>query len=459
MAVHTINKGLDLPILGAPEQVVDKGAVPRRVAILAADYVGMRPTMHVKVGENVRRGQLLFEDKKMPGVRFTSPAAGKVAAVNRGERRAFQSVVVELSRAEREGTSGGPDEVSFPSFTGSHPASLTGDQVRDLLTESGLWTALRARPFGKVADPATRPDSIFVTAIDTNPLAAAPQVVLAGREADFERGLTALGKLTDGPVFVCAAPGAGLALPSDGDFRLEEFVGPHPAGTAGLHIHTLQPVGRQRQAWHLNYQDVLAIGSLFRDGRLAVERVVALGGPVVKQPRLLATRIGASVDDLVAGELEDGDNRVISGSVLSGTRAMGGVFGYLGRYSLQISAVAEDRSREFLGWMGPGVYEYSTINTFVSRLIPGRKFAMTTSTHGSHRAIVPIGMYEKVTPFDIEPTFLLKALVMGDVEKAEEMGCLEFAEEDLSLLSFVCPGKYEFGPYLRNVLTIIEKEG
>ena len=457
MARHTITKGLRLPIVGEPARQIAETRSPRLIALLGDDHVGMRPTLHVALGDEVRRGQRLFEDKKMPGVRYTAPGAGKVVAINRGEHRAFQSLVIELSRSEREGR--GPDEVSFRSFSGRHPSGLTGDEVREFLIESGLWTALRGRPFGRVADPGARPHAIFVTAIDTNPFAPPVETVLEGAGAAFERGLFAIAKLTEGPVYVCTAPASSLRMPQLDQIRHEEFSGPHPAGTVGVHIHMLDPVDRNKMVWHLGYQDAVAIGKLFEAGTLQVERVIALAGPAVRRPRLIKTRLGASTDELVQDELHDGENRTVSGSVLSGRRASGRVFGFLGRYHQQISALREGRAREFLGWLAPGFNKFSTISTFVSKLIPGKRFALTTSTNGSLRAIVPIGMYERVMPMDIMPTFLVRALVMGDVERAEELGCLELDEEDLALCTFVCPGKTEYGPYLRGVLTTLEKEG
>jgi len=456
MSLHKINKGLELPISGAPEQRIDEARTPARVAILADDYVGMKPTMQVALGDEVRRGQLLFVDKKTPGVRFTSPASGRVSAIHRGERRAFQSMVVELDQGELAGSG---ESVSFDSYSGKHPSELSREDVRELLLESGLWTSLRVRPMSRVANPAETPFAIFVTASDTNPLAASADVVLAGKEAHFARGVEAIGKLTDGAVYVCKSSGGAAVAPTGEKFRLEEFTGPHPSGTVGVHIHALAPVSRQREVWHLNYQDAIAIGKLFGDGRLDVERVISLAGPVVERPRLIRTRLGASADALVERELKPGENRVISGSVLSGRAAMGETFGYLGRYHSQISAVKEGREREFLGWMGPGAGVYSVISVFASKLIPGKKFDFTTTTNGSDRAMVPIGLYERVFPIDIPPTFLLRALLMADVERSEELGCLELDEEDLALCSFVCPGKADYGPLLRKVLTMIEKEG
>jgi Na+-transporting NADH:ubiquinone oxidoreductase subunit A len=456
MGHHSVRKGLDLPIAGEPEQRVDEASAPGRVALLADDYVGMRPTMHVAEGDAVKRGQLLFEDKKTAGVRFTAPGSGRVAAIHRGERRALQSLVIELDSSE---LSGSGDNVAFDSYTGKPPGALTRQQVRDLLVESGQWTAFRRRPFSKVPPPDEVPNAIFVTAMDTRPLAPSVDVVLAGRDEDFNRGLEALAKLTEGPVYVCKGPNGSIPTPGNSKFQVEEFEGPHPAGTAGVHIHFLAPVSRQKAVWVIGYQDVAAIGRLFATGELDVARTISLAGPAVKRPRLLRTRLGASTAALVKGELAEGASRVISGSVLGGRAAGGEAFGFLGRYHNQIAVLPEGGTRKFLGWMSPGFNLYSTANTFLSRLIPGKKFRFNTAVHGSDRAMVPIGMYERVMPMDILPTFLLRALLVGDVEQAEKLGCLELDEEDLALCTFVCPGKAEYGPLLRRVLTMIEKEG
>ena len=456
MSVHRSKKGLDLPILGEPARGIDDHQPPHRVAVLGSDYPGLRPTMHVSVGDEVRRGQLLMEDKKLPAVRFTSPGSGKVVAVHRGERRVFRSIVIELSSADKTGHVGAADQVSFIAFSGSHPNTLTREDVRALLVESGQWTALRARPFGRVADPEVVPHSIFVTAMDTNPLAPHVEDALEGHHRDFEHGLTVLTKLTEGPVYVCTAD---ASVPVPEPCRREVFEGPHPAGTVGYHIHRLDAVDRNKVVWHINYQDVLAVGALFDKGELHLERVISLAGPAVTKPRQLRSRVGASLDDLIEGELASGENRVISGSVLSGRRAMGDELGYLGRYHLQVSVIREGREREFLGWLAPGANMFSVKPAFLSRFLPAKKFAFSTSTNGSPRAIVPIGSYEKVMPMDILPTFLLRALVMGDVERAERLGCLELDEEDVALCSFVCTGKIDYGVHLRDVLTTIEKEG
>lgn len=456
MAVHRIKRGLQLPIAGQPQQVIERGRAVSHAALLGADYIGMRPTMHVEVGAVVDRGQLVFEDKKTPGVRYTAPVAGTVVAINRGERRAFQSLVIRLSDEERQGQG---RQVTFASYTGGPVPALGSDQVRDLLLESGLWTTLRARPFSKVADPTVRPRSIFVTAMDTNPLAPDVDVVLQGFEAEIEAGLQALTKLTDGPVFFCTAASSALRPPAVDRVRHEQFDGPHPAGTVGVHIHTLDPAGRGRIVWHVGYQNLVAIGRLFLTGELMTRRVVSLAGPSVLNPRLIETVVGASTDELVEGELASGDQRVVSGSVLSGRKAQGEALGYLGLYHNQISVLPEGRQREFMGWAAPGLNRFSVSGAFLSALRRGARYPMTTSTNGSVRAIVPIGLYESVMPMDLEATYLLKALATRDIERAEQLGVLELDEEDVALCTFVCPSKNEYAPWLRDVLTAIEKEG
>lgn len=419
---------------------------------MAADSLGLRPTLHVAEGDLVRRGQLLYEDKKRPGVRYTAPASGRVVGVHRGDRRALQSVVIDTT-----GEGADAEPVAFEAFRPG--AELTATYVRDLLLEAGLWPALRARPFSRVADPAEPPRSIFITATDSEPLAPRPELVVAGREDHFAAGVRALATLTTGGVFVCTSPAWTAPIPTTEQVQHVRFDGPHPSGTVGYHIHVLDPAGRGRIVWYVGYQDVLAIGHLVTTGALDTARVIALAGPSVSQPRLLRVPMGASTDELAAPDVTGGEVRVLSGSVLAGRAAMGEVLGYLGRYHRQVAVLPEGRRRDFLGWAGPGVGRFSTLRVFLSRLTPSKRFAFTTSTNGSPRAIIPVGLYERVMPFDLQPTYLLKALVTRDVERAEQLGCLELDEEDLALCTFVCPGKNDYGPHLREVLSLIEKEG
>jgi Na+-transporting NADH:ubiquinone oxidoreductase subunit A len=452
MPVHRTRKGLDLPLAGAPAPRIEAGRPVTRVALLAADYVGLRPALQVQPGDAVRRGQPLVVDKRNPGAPLTAPAAGRIAAVHRGERRALLSVVIDVD--ERAGAD---DQIALTSFGGRAPRDRDRDSVRALLVESGLWTAFRTRPFSRVPPPDAVPQAIFVTAIDTRPHAPSPELVLADRGEDFVAGVRALEPLTEGPVYVCTAPGAHIPVPDSPRIRVEAFAGPHPSGTAGLHIHLLHPVSVARTVWHVGYQDVAAIGHLLATGRIDVERVIALAGPGVAQPRLVRTRLGAATDELVAGELAPGAQRVVSGSVLDGRTAAGEATGYLGRYHLQVSALPEGDRREFLGWLAPGRDKHS-VSGVVLGAFARRALALTTTTNGSPRAMVPIGTYERVMPLDLMPTFLLRALITGDDEQAEALGCLELDEEDLALCTYVCPGKYEYGPLLRSALERIARD-
>ncbi len=444
---HQVRKGLDLPMEGQPEQRIETSLSVDRVALVARDFVGVKPRMLVQAGDVVRRGDPLFEDRKNPGVLHTAPGAGKIVDVYRGDKRALMSVAISLE--------GDDDESHQRSF---ETKTETRDDVRRFLAETGLWTALRTRPFSRVAALDGQPKSLFVTATDSNPLAPDPAVVVGQRPEDFQRGLHALSKLTDGPTYVCKTAGADIPA-GDNGVKVEEFGGKHPAGTVGYHIHVLDPVYRGKEVWHIGYQDVMRVGRTLATGRLDVERIISLAGPAVNKPCLYRTRAGASIDQLVEGRIADGPSRVISGSVFNGHVARGEILGYLGAYANQITVLAENKEREFLGWLIPGVSRFSVLPVFLSKLMPGKKFRFDTSTNGSPRAMVPIGMYEKVMPMDIMPTHLLRALSVGDLEWAEELGVLELDEEDLALCTFVDPGKQDFGIFLRRVLDQIHKEG
>jgi len=404
----TIKKGLDVPVKGAPQQVIHDGPSIKTVATLGEEFVGMRPTMFVKVGDRVKKGQVIFEDKKNPGVKFTAQAAGVVKEINRGEKRVLQSVVIDVD---------GDDQETFTSYSASELSSISRENVVNNLVESGLWVALRTRPYSKVPAVDSTASAIFVSAMDTNPLAADPEIVIAEQSEAFKNGLTILSRLTDGDVFVSKSPGANI--PVNDTVQVNEFAGKHPAGLVGTHIHFLKPASADKFVWHLGYQDVIAFGKLFTSGELDNTRVVSLAGPAAKNPRLVRTLLGASTAELTANETLDGELRVVSGSLLMGSTATA-VHGYLGRYHVQIGLIFEGRDKEFLGYLYPGP----------------NKFSVT-----------------------LLPTMLLRDLVAGDTDTAQQLGVLELDEEDLALCTFVCPGKTDYGVYLRDCLTTIEKEG
>ena len=443
-----IKRGLDLPIQGAPGSTIVDAKPPRAVALIGFDYVGMKPTMLVKAGDKVKKGQALFEDKKTPGVIYTAPAAGSVREINRGAKRVFQSLVIDI-----EGT----EEETFAQFDKGELSGLAREQVVENLVKSGLWTTLRTRPFSKVPAIDSVPDALFINAMDTNPLAADPTVIINEDSESFVAGCDVLSLLSD-KVFLCHAPDATLPKGNASNIQSESFAGPHPAGLSGTHVHNLLPASEKRTVWTVNYQDVMAIGRLFTTGKLNNERVVALAGPVVDQPTLVRTQIGADLLALTAGKLAAGENRILSGSVLSG-RSADGPLAYLGRYHLQVSALAEGNDRPFMGWLSPGANRFSVMGIYLSQFMKGKKFAFNTNTNGSARSMVPVGNYERIMPLDILPTQLLRALIVGDRDTAIALGALELDEEDLALCTYVCPGKYEYGDILRDNLTIIEKEG
>lgn len=444
----TIKKGLDIPIAGAPQQIIEDGAAISTVAVLGEEYVGMRPTMHVQVEDRVKKGQVLFEDKKNPGVKFTAPAAGTVKEVNRGERRVLQSVVIEVD---------GDEQVTFDKYDASELLKLDREKVQHNLVESGLWTALRTRPYSRSPQLGSAPKAIFVNAMDTNPLAGDPVLAINQHKDAFVDGLKVISRLTEGKLYVVTAPNADITL-GDAPVTHEVAQGVHPAGNVGTHIHFLEGVSMTYQVWHLNAQDVIAIGKLFTTGELFTDRVVAVAGPSAIKPRLVRTRLGANLNELTKGELAEGEQRIVSGSILNGHTAAG-PHAYLGRFHLQVSLLEEGAEKEFMGWGKPGGDMHSITRAYLGHLSPNKLFKMNASTNGSDRAMVPIGNYERVMPLDILPTLLLRDLCSDDIESAQALGCLELDEEDLALCTYVCPGKYDYGVLLRKTLNTIEKEG
>lgn len=446
----TIKKGLDLPITGEPANEISEHT-PAQVAIIGYDYIGMRPTMNVKEGDVVAKGEVLFEDKKRAGVKYTAPVTGRVVAINRGERRVFESLVIDIDDSLAK-------EITFNGYLASDLASIDRETVVEQLVASGEWTAFRTRPFSRTPEIDSTPSAIFVTATDTNPLAIDPADIINEHIDAFNDGLAVISTLSP-KTYVChgkTAP-AKTAIVAN-QTMYQGFTGVHPAGNAGTHIHFLHPIGRGTTVWTIGYQDVIAIGKLFTTGRIYAERIISLAGPSVKNPRRIKTLRGANLDALTQGELNGTDNRIISGSVLSGRKAQKAT-GYLGRFHNQVSVLAEGHERPALHFLTAGSNRFSVLPIYISQFFKNKKYAFTTSTNGSPRAMVPIGVFEKVMPQDYLPTQLLRALIVEDIIEAVELGALELDEEDLALCTFVSPGKYEFGDILRDNLTRIEQEG
>ncbi|SMH50504.1 Na(+)-translocating NADH-quinone reductase subunit A [Maritimibacter sp. HL-12] len=443
----SFRKGLDLPIIGAPGTDVEDGPVVTSVAILGADYLGLRPRLVVEEGEAVGAGAPILYHKDTPGVMVTAPVSGRVRAINRGERRKLVSVEIEI------------DEAAAPAVDFSGVGNTdTAEGLAERLCAAGLWTAFRTRPFSKVPAPESRPAAIYVTAMDTEPLAADPAPIIAGAAESFERGLAAVALLSEGSTYLCHAEGAdipGAALPG---VTVAAFSGPHPAGLAGTHMHFLEPPSATRTVWTIGYHDVIAIGHLLMSGQLDTSRVIAITGPLAARPRLVRTVPGASLADLAAGENPEAlPMRMISGSVLSG-RAGEGTDGYLGRYARQITLIEEDRKQIPLGWIRPMASKYA-VQPVLGSAWSRKLYKLTTNLNGGRRAMVPLGTFEELMPQDYLPTQLLRALLVMDTDEAQALGALELDEEDLGLVGFACPAKYEYGIALRDCLTKIEKEG
>lgn len=447
MHQFTLKKGLSLPVTGAPAQEVETAAPVSTVGVLGPDYIGLKPRLSVQEGDMVAVGSPLFSHKDTPNVMVTSPLSGRVKAVNRGARRALISV-------EIQSVPGGEAPVDFSSVGDAD----TAEGLAEKLCASGLWTSFRTRPYSKVPASDTRPASIFVTAMDTEPLTADPAIVIADAADDFTAGLAAITKLTDGPTYLCHASGADIP---GGDLPgVEEatFAGPHPAGLPGTHLHFLNPPTAENIVWTIWYQDVIAIGRLVKTGQLNPERVVALSGPLCKTPRLLKTIMGASLVELTDGEFDDSvPPRLISGSILSG-RAVSGPDAYLGRYDRQITVIEEDRKQTPMGWIRPMSSRYA-VQPVLGSAFSKKLYALTSNLNGGRRAMVPLGTFEELMPQDYLPTQLLRALLVMDTDSAQALGALELDEEDLGLVGFACPAKYEYGMALRDCLTKIEKEG
>lgn len=447
MLQFALKKGLDLPVHGAPDQGISDAPAVATVAVLGEDYVDLKPRLAVQEGDVVAAGSPILFDKDMPDVLMTAPAAGRVRAINRGARRRLISVEIDVD-----------EKAALPldfSKVGD-PSTLEG--LVERLCASGLWTSFRTRPFSKIPDPKTRPAAIYVTAMDTEPLAADPAVIIAGEADAFSAGLAAIAPLSEGTTYLCHAAGADLPGAETPGVTVARFSGPHPAGLAGTHMHFLEPPTAAKVVWTIGYHDVIAIGRLLRTGTYDASRVIALTGPRCARPRLIRTVAGASMTDLARDDLPaDVPVRMISGSILSG-RAGEGPSAYLGRYARQCTLIEEDHKQIPLGWIRPMPSKYA-FQPVLGSAFSKKLNALTTNLNGGRRAMVPIGTFEQLMPQDFLPTQLLRALLVMDTDQAQALGALELDEEDLGLVGFSCPAKYEYGMALRDCLSKIEREG
>ena len=441
-----LRKGLDVPISGAPRADIEVAPQSSTVGLIGEDYVGLKPRIMVAEGDVVGVGAPILHNKDLPEVQIVSPVAGRVKAINRGARRKLISIEIEVDAAAAE-------PVDF-SKVGD---ASTAEGLAERLCAAGLWTSFRTRPYSKVPAPDTRPSAIFVTAMDSEPLAADPAVIIAEEAEAFTAGLKAITVLTEGKTHLCHADGASVPGGDIEGVEAAAFAGPHPAGLAGTHIHFLHALNPEQPVWTIGYQDVIAIGRLLTTGHYDGSCVVSLAGPVCGNPRLVRTVTGASMAEVASDDLPDMPVRMISGSVLSG-RAGEGVSGYLGRYARQITLIEEDKKQIPMGWIRPMFAKYA-VQPVLGSAMARREFPLTSNLNGGRRAMVPIGTFESLMPQDYLPTQLLRALLVMDTDQAQLLGAMELDEEDLGLVGFACPAKYEYGLALRDCLAKIEKEG
>lgn len=412
-----IPQGLDLRFAGAPIGGPPEPKDAATVALVGLDFHGIKPDVQVEVGQSVAAGDVLWRDRARPQLCFNAPASGTIAAVQRGAKRRLIAVTLERSGEAGKTFAAPPDDMGA---------------VRAWLQETGLWTAFKARPFGIVPQVNDEPVALFVTAVEGDPLAPNPTDVTALYADAFAAGLELLGKATEAPVVLCTAPGANIASVPE-RVRRAEFSGSHAAALPGTHIDRLAPVGWRSEgldgeAWHIGYADVIAIGHAFLSGRLWVERVVALGGPLVARPRLLQVPLGASVSELVAGELSPGSVRLIAGGALNG-RAAFGAQDYLASNHTMVTALAEN--------------------------LPATQGG--TALGGRPGPLLPTPELHRAWPFDIPLVGLMRALSIGDDETVKALGGLALIEEDVAALTFACPSKTEYGVLLRRTLDRLAK--
>ncbi|MCK3685045.1 Na(+)-translocating NADH-quinone reductase subunit A [Maribellus sp. YY47] len=443
--VIRLKKGLNIKLKGSAEKVLEKLPVPATVALKPTDFPGLTPKLSVKADAVVKAGDALFYDKYHPEIVFTAPYGGKVVSINRGERRKILEVVIETDK-----------DAGSASFKKADPSSLSGEEVKEQLLKSGLWPFIKKRPYGVIASPNQKPLSIYISTFDTAPLAPDYNFVINGQLATFQTGVNALAKLTEGKVY--------LGVNKDSAFTgvknvvINTFEGPHPAGNVGVQIANTKPLNKGEVVWTVNAQDVLFIGRLFETGSVDFSRIVALAGSEVAAPKYYQTLVGAPVASLVQERLVEASYhlRIISGNVLTGTKV--GPQQYLGFYDSMVTVIPEGDEYEFVGWATPGADKFTASKTFVSKLFPKKEYTINANMHGGERAFVMSGQYEKLVPMDILPVHLLKAVLVNDIDKMEQLGIYEVIEEDLALCEYACTSKIEVQKIIRDGINTMIKE-
>lgn len=437
MSNFKLKKGVNLSLAGAIADTTVATASPKRFAIVPDDFTGIIPRLDVKEGDKVLAGDALFHDKNHPQIKITSPVSGTVETIERGERRKILSIVIT------------PDsENQFKVFN-------TND-AKELLLESGLWAAMRQRPYDIVPDPEVTPRDIFVTAFDSAPLAASMSIQLAGKDAYLQKGVDALAKMTAGKVHVGCAPDAELSLKG---CEVNTFAGPHPAGNAGVQLANVKPVNKGEVVWTLDAVAVARFGELIATKKLPVETIVAVVGENVTTPKLVKCTIGADIVSLTDGNIADAAaSRIISGNVLTGVKVAAN--GYLRFPYRQITVIPEVKDdAEFMGWASLSPKKFSLYRSFTCRLFGAKKpFSFDSKLNGGERAIIMSGEYDRMLPMDIYAEFLIKAIIAFDIDKMEQLGIYEVAPEDFALAEFADTSKLPLQHIVREGLDKLRKE-
>lgn len=440
--IISIKKGLDVQIAGKAAPEIEKVSTDL-CAVKPTDFHGLVPKMTVKVGDTVKAGSTLFYDKYNESVCYSSPISGEVVAINRGERRRILNVVIKSDNQNQ-----------FEKFEVS---DLSSTSVKETLLKSGLWPAIKMRPYGIVARPEDSPRDIFISAFNTAPLAADLNFILKDSAELFQKGIEILSALTEGDVHL-GVPSTGSVVKEVKGAKVTKYSGPHPAGNVGIQIANLKPINKGDVVWTVAAQDVVAMGKLFTTGEYDATRVVALAGSEVAKPKYYQTVAGAKVSSFVKGKLSSDNSRVISGDILTGTNI--GEDGFLGYYDSLVSVIPEGNYYEMFGWGTPGFKKFSPSRTFFTWLCSksSKKYKLDTNIHGEERAFVMSGEYERVLPMDIFPVFLLKSILVNDIDKMEQLGIYEVIEEDLALCEYVCTSKIDVQKVLRQGLETMIKE-
>jgi Na+-transporting NADH:ubiquinone oxidoreductase subunit A len=442
--VIKIKKGYNINIFGQAEKKVSELKFSPTIALKPEDFPTLTPKLAVEVGQEILAGQALFVDKNNENLVFSSPVSGEIAEINRGEKRKILNIKVLADSITR-----------YKEFSIKNLDNLDRQEVIDLLQGSGCWPYIRQRPYSTIANANDVPKAMFISCFDTSPLAPDLSYIISQDLENFKQGLRVLSKLTN--VHLGVQHNQDDLISGVQNLTTHQFHGPHPAGNVGIQIHHVMPIQKGDIVWYMHAQDVIVIGRLFSEGRYRADRLVALTGSEVNAPQYYQTIPGQELNAILENKISQKDNRLIQGSILSGKQSVSNDF--LSFYTHQISVIPEGREPEFLGWLLPGFRKLSLSRTFFSWLFPNRTYTLDTNLHGEERAFVVTGQYDKVLPMNIYPVHLLKAILAKDIDKMEQLGIYEVAEEDFALCEFVCTSKIDVQNIIREGLEFIRKEG